>query len=79
LYSSKREVVKDLAAHLPGSGIAILLHALIVKAVHLGDLPRFMISPEQSYPVGPLHFVAKEQGQGLQAVPPPIYIVSLNK
>lgn len=38
------EVVEDTAAVLPGVGIAILLLALVVKAVDLRNLTRFVVT-----------------------------------
>lgn len=52
-YSGQGEVVEDLCAIFPGVGVAVLLLALIVEAVHLGDLPALVVTPEERDLVGP--------------------------
>lgn len=46
-YSGEGEVIKDLRAVLPRVGVAVLLLAFVVEAVHLGDLPALVIAPQQ--------------------------------
>lgn len=45
------EVVEDLGAVPPHSDRAVLAEALVVESVHLGDLPRFVVAPDQGDPV----------------------------
>ena len=44
--------VKHLTARLPDGCVAVFLLALLVEPVHLGDLPRLVVAPNQHYPVG---------------------------
>lgn len=45
--SGKDEKIEDLATSFPYGGVAILLLALLVKAVNLGDLARLVVSTNQ--------------------------------
>ena len=47
----KGEVVEDLGAVSPHGDRAILAEALVVEAVHLGDLPRLVVPSDQGDPV----------------------------
>mmetsp|Transcript_86454 Transcript_86454/g.242040 ORF Transcript_86454/g.242040 Transcript_86454/m.242040 type:complete len:255 (+) Transcript_86454:315-1079(+) len=48
LYQRRqRQVVEYLCAVLPWVGIAVLPHALVVEAVHLGDLSRLVVAADQ--------------------------------
>lgn len=47
------QVVEDLAAALPDVGIAVLVLAFVVEAVHLCDLSRFVVASEESDAVWP--------------------------
>src|SRR3954469_7660765 len=47
-YSCEDKKVKDLAARLPNRCIAIFLLALLVEAVNLGDLTRFVVTSNES-------------------------------
>ena len=44
--------VEDLTTRLPDRGVAVLGLALLVEAVHLGDLSRLVISTHQRHSVG---------------------------
>ena len=44
--------VEDLAACFPHGSIAIFLLALLIEAIHLRDLSRFVVSANQDNPVG---------------------------
>ena len=41
------EEVEDLAARLPDAGVAVLLLALFVEAVDLGDLAGFVVAADE--------------------------------
>jgi hypothetical protein len=43
----KNEEIKHMTAGFPDRGIAVLLLALLVKAVDLCDLSRFMVSSDE--------------------------------
>jgi hypothetical protein len=46
-YSSQSQVVKDLCAVLPSICAGVLLLALIIEAVDLSDLARFVVTTQQ--------------------------------
>lgn len=46
------EEVEDLAAGFPDGGVAVFLLALLVEAVHLGDLARFVVAADEGDAVG---------------------------
>jgi len=46
------EEVEDLAAGLPDRGVAVLLLALFVETVDLGDLPALVVPAHQRHLVG---------------------------
>jgi len=66
--SGEGEVVEDLCAIFPGVGVAVLLLALIVEAVHLGDLPALVVTPEERDLVGPPRLQGKQEGERLETV-----------
>lgn len=45
------EKVKHVTAGLPDRGVAVLLLALLVKSVDLGNLSRFVVTADQDYSV----------------------------
>lgn len=58
--SSESEVVEDLAAVAPDVRGAVLALALVEEAVHLRDLPRLVVPPDERDPVGVAYFVGEE-------------------
>lgn len=48
---SKNQEVEDLAAAFPHRGIAVLLLALFIEAIDLGDLARLVISTHEGDPI----------------------------
>lgn len=58
--SSEGEVVEDLAAVAPDVRGAVLALALVEEAVHLRDLPRLVVPPDERDPVGVAHFVCEQ-------------------
>lgn len=54
--SGECEIIKDLTAPSPYVGAAVLAHALVVKAIHLGDLPGLVVAPDQGDTVRVSHF-----------------------
>lgn len=46
------EEVEDLAASFPDGGVAVFLLALLVEAVDLGDLARFVVAADEGDAVG---------------------------
>eukprot|EP00274_Cyanoptyche_gloeocystis_P000061 CAMPEP_0196656274 /NCGR_PEP_ID=MMETSP1086-20130531/15448_1 /TAXON_ID=77921 /ORGANISM="Cyanoptyche gloeocystis , Strain SAG4.97" /LENGTH=64 /DNA_ID=CAMNT_0041988971 /DNA_START=462 /DNA_END=656 /DNA_ORIENTATION=- len=45
--SGQGEVVEHIRAVLPGVGVAVLPLALVVEAVHLGDLSALVVAAQQ--------------------------------
>jgi len=52
---SEGEVVEQLGEVHPDIGVSVLSEALIVEAVHLGDLADFMVTSEDSQAVLEAH------------------------
>jgi hypothetical protein len=61
----KGEEVKCLIEILPAIGVAVFFIDLVEKAIHHGDVPAFMVAPQQIDAVGILHLQAEEEGDGL--------------
>lgn len=70
--SSEGEVVEDLAAVAPDVRGAVLALALVEEAVHLRDLPRLVVPPDERDPVGVSYFVGEQQEEGLDGVEPAV-------
>ena len=49
--SCKWKIIKSVSEIFPDIWVAVFPAALIVKSVHLSDLPRFMIPPQNRYPI----------------------------
>ena len=59
------QVVKDLGAVAPYVDTAILAQTLIVKAVHLRDLPRFVVATDQGDAVGVANLRKRRRGNNI--------------
>lgn len=70
--SGEGEVVEDLAAVTPDVRGAVLALALVEEAVHLRDLPRLVVPPDERDPVGVSYFVGEQQEEGLDGVEPAV-------
>mmetsp|Transcript_2693 Transcript_2693/g.4548 ORF Transcript_2693/g.4548 Transcript_2693/m.4548 type:complete len:300 (-) Transcript_2693:74-973(-) len=66
--SSNAEVVEDFSAVFPGVGVAILPDRLVVEAVDRGDLPRLVVSSQESDVCGVLELQTEEELEGLHGV-----------
>mmetsp|Transcript_39431 Transcript_39431/g.127608 ORF Transcript_39431/g.127608 Transcript_39431/m.127608 type:complete len:282 (-) Transcript_39431:86-931(-) len=64
----ERQVVEDLCAVPPDVDRAVLAQALVVKAVHLRDLPRLVVAPQQRDPVRPAGLEQQQQRHRLDRV-----------
>lgn len=64
----KREIVKHLTAPPPHVTTAVLPLAFVVEAIHLRNLPRLMVSSDESYAVWVADFESEEKEKGLHAV-----------
>ena len=49
--SSEGKVIKELSKGLPDRWVSIFAATLVVEAVDLGDLPRFVVSSQDCYPI----------------------------
>jgi hypothetical protein len=65
---SEGEEVKGLIEIFPAVGVAVLLVDLIEEAVHHGDVPALVVSPQKVDAVGVLHLQAEEERDGLDGV-----------
>lgn len=70
--SGESEIIKDLTAITPHVGRAVLALALVEETVHLSDLPRLVVAPDERDAVRVPHFEGEEEEKGLDAVEPPI-------
>mmetsp|Transcript_42786 Transcript_42786/g.110333 ORF Transcript_42786/g.110333 Transcript_42786/m.110333 type:complete len:228 (+) Transcript_42786:1145-1828(+) len=75
-HRGDREIVKHFRAVLPSVRVSVLPHALIVKAIHLSNLPRFVVASDQSDLVWVPGFQQHEVGKRLQAVVTPVHKVT---
>jgi len=69
---SNSEEIEHFGAVLPGVGVTILAHGLVVETVHLGDLACLVVSSEQSDMARVLQFEAEEILEGLNGIEPAI-------
>ena len=63
---SEAHVVKHLAAVAPYARAAVLFHALVVEAVHLGDLSRLVVAAEDEKVLGVFDLVGEEEADGFE-------------
>jgi hypothetical protein len=73
---SNSEEIEHFGAVLPGVGVTILAHGLVVEAVHLGDLARLVVSSEEGDMARVLQFQAQEILEGLDGVEAAIYKIT---
>ena len=62
------DVVEDLRAVLPHANRAVLAQALVVEAVHLGDLTRLVVAAYERDAVRIAHLEREQEQKGLDAV-----------
>lgn len=51
----ERQVIEEVGEVLPDVGVAVLAQALVVKAVHLGDLSALVVAPQYRDALGVTH------------------------
>jgi hypothetical protein len=73
---AQREVIEDLAAPAPYVAATVLALTLVVKPIHLGDLPRLVVSTDQGDAIWVSHFERQEEEEGFDAVEASIHKVS---
>lgn len=70
------DVIEDVGAVLPHVDASVFPQALVVKAVHLRDLPALVIAPYEEDPIGVSDFECQEQEERLHAVKPSVDKIS---
>jgi hypothetical protein len=63
--SGQWKIVKKICEVFPDICIAILAQALVVKAVNLGNLARFVVTTEDGYAGRVSNFEGNEEGDSL--------------
>mmetsp|Transcript_16426 Transcript_16426/g.40599 ORF Transcript_16426/g.40599 Transcript_16426/m.40599 type:complete len:318 (+) Transcript_16426:882-1835(+) len=72
----EREVVENFGAVPPDIHGTVLAQTLVVETVHLGDLPRFVVSADQKHALGIPDLQREQQQKGLHGVEPSVYEVA---
>lgn len=70
------QVVKQVGKESPHISVAVFSQAFIVEAVHLGDLPRLVVSSQNGDPISIAKFHCDEESDSLDGVIPAINIVA---
>jgi len=70
------EIIKDFATPAPYVAAAVLALTLVVKPVHLCDLPRLVVSTDERDAIWIAHFERQEKEEGFDAVETSIHEVS---
>jgi hypothetical protein len=76
---SQRKAVENFCAMAPHVDRSILAQALVVKAVHLSDLPTLVVASNQSDLVRVAHLECQQEQKGLHGVEATIDEVSHEK
>ncbi len=71
------EVVEEIGEVFPDVGVAVLAQALVVEAVHLRDLARFVVAPQDRDALRIADFERDEEGDGLDGVVASVDVVAL--
>lgn len=66
--SSSTEEIKNFSAVLPGVGVSVLAHALVVVTVDLGDLSGLVVTSEEGDVSGVPHLQAHQKLECLNRV-----------
>ena len=77
--SGQRKVVKKLSEVDPDVRVTVLAKALIVEAVHLGDLTDLVVSTENGQSILKTHFQGDKESNSLYGVVSAIDIISHEK
>ena len=73
---SQREIVEQVSEGSPDVGRTVLAHALVVKAVDLCNLARFVISSQDVHALGVADLVAEEKRDSFDRVVATIDVVT---
>jgi len=73
---SQRQVVEQLSEDLPHVSISVFAEALVVEAVHLGDLSAFVVASQDGDSVAVTHLQGDQQSHRLHRVVATIHVVT---
>ncbi len=73
---SQRQVVKKVSQEFPNIRVSIFPHALVVEAIDLGDLARFMVTPQNADSIRVSNLEANEQRHRLHRVVASVHVVT---
>ena len=73
---SEWEAVEGGSDAAPSGGVAILAKALVVEAVHLGDLAAFVVATQERDAVRPASLKREDVAHGFDAVVPAVNVVA---
>jgi hypothetical protein len=74
--SGKRKVIEKIGEESPDIRVTVLAQTLVVEPVHLGDLPRLVISAEDRDTVAVAQLQRNEQRDGLHRVVTAVDVVT---
>lgn len=77
-HRSQAQVVKHLTAVPPHARAPKLAQALVVEAIHLRDLPRFVVAANEGDAIRVADFEGEEEQECLDGVEPAVDIVACN-
>ena len=72
----ERKVIKEVGEVSPNVGVAVFSQALVIEAVHLRDLPRFVVAAEDCYAVAVAQLHGDKEGDSLDGVVPAVDVVT---
>ena len=73
--SSERKVIEQVGEEPPDIGVTVFSEAFVVIAICLGDLPRFVISSQDSDTIATLKFQGDKERHSLYRVVPSVHVV----
>ena len=73
---SERQIVEQVGQVLPNVRIPVLAQTLVVKAVHLSNLPTLMIASQNSYSIWISYLKSNKQRNCFYRIVTSIYVVT---
>lgn len=70
------EVIKEIGEVFPDVGVAVFAQNLVVKAVYLGNLPRLVVSPQNSDAVLIPHFQRHQKNDSLNRMVATVHVIA---
>ena len=74
--SSEGKVVEKVGEVFPHVGVAIFAQALVIEAIHLGDLAGFVVSTKNRNTLGVTDLEADQEGHSLDGVVASIDVIT---